>query len=154
MFTASLSSPIGPVIVSGDAERLSSVRLSGRAAAMPVDEGNTPLLCEAVAQLTAWFTGKLRSFDIPLTAASTPRGAELRAAIQAIGFGETVSYGEVARRTASGPRAIGQACRRNPFPIIIPCHRVIGAAQSIGYYSGADGVITKRWLIDFESNVL
>jgi len=62
-----------------------------------------------------------------------------------------MSYGALARTIASGPRAMGQACRRNPFPLVIPCHRVIGSAGSIGYYSGGNGIATKLWLLEHES---
>jgi methylated-DNA-[protein]-cysteine S-methyltransferase len=152
MFTATLSSPIGPIMLNSDGDQLLSIRLSGRAATAPEEMSADPLLREAVHQLKAWFDRQLTSFNLPLTATSTPRGAELRAAICAIGYGETESYGELARRVGSGPRAIGQACRRNPFPIVVPCHRVISTAQSHSYYSSGDGVETKRWLINFETN--
>jgi methylated-DNA-[protein]-cysteine S-methyltransferase len=138
-------------MLSSDGDQLLSVRLSGRAATDAEAAADDPLLREAARQIRAWFDRRLRSFDLPLTPTSTPRGAELRDAICAIGYGETASYGALARRAGSGPRAIGQACRRNPFPLVVPCHRVIGAAQSLGHYSGGDGIETKRWLIDFET---
>ena len=90
-------------------------------------------------------------FDLPLAAPSTPRGAAHRDGIAAIGFGETASYGMVARAIGSGPRAVGQACRRNPFPLIVPCHRIVGAGGSIGHYSAGAGLATKRWLLEFEA---
>jgi len=151
MFTAILSSPIGPIMLNSDGDRLLSIRLGGRGPAIAEATAEDPLLHETARQIRAWFEGRLRAFDLPLTPTSTVRGDELRNAICAISYGETASYGELARRARSGPRAIGQACRRNPFPIVVPCHRVIGAAQSLGYYSGGDGIETKRWLIDFET---
>lgn len=156
MFTASLLSPIGAIIVTADEEQLLAIRLGGTAvrSTAPAQEPDGPLLAEAVGQLQAWFDHRLKIFDLPLAQSRTARGAELREAICSIGYGDTASYGEVARKASSGPRAIGQACRRNPFPIIVPCHRVLGAAQAIGHYSGGDGVETKRWLLLHEHNTL
>ena len=68
-----------------------------------------------------------------------------------ISHGEALSYGALARLAQSGPRAIGQACARNPLPIIVPCHRVLGS-NGLGHYSGGDGVTTKRWLLAHETN--
>lgn len=151
--TVSIRSPVGPILISGDEERLCRISIVGTQAEPIVETtptAATPLLDEAVRQLEAWFRGALDTFDLPLEPSPTPRGAEMRSAIAAIGYGETASYGELARRIGSGPRAMGQACRRNPFAIVVPCHRVVGAAQSLGYYSGGDGLSTKRWLLDHE----
>lgn len=147
MSTAALITPIGKVCVTSDGRQLLSIRMGGDEEESAQADG---LLIEALAQLRAWFEGRLHSFDLPLHPASTSRGAELRNAICDIPYAATASYGELARRIASGPRAVGQACRRNPFPIVVPCHRVIGAGQAIGYYSGGDGITTKRWLLDHE----
>ncbi len=74
----------------------------------------------------------------------------MREGLIAVGYGETVSYGELAKRLDSGPRAIGQLCARNPFPIVVPCHRVLGAGGALGSYSAGDGPATKQWLLDHE----
>ncbi|MBU6207207.1 MAG: methylated-DNA--[protein]-cysteine S-methyltransferase, partial [Alphaproteobacteria bacterium] len=102
-------------------------------------------LLEAVAQIEAYFAGERISFDLSLRPAQSPRGAALRDGIIAVPYGSTATYGEVARRTDSGPRAVGQACRMNPFPIIVPCHRIVSASGP-EHYSGADGIKTKAWL--------
>jgi methylated-DNA-[protein]-cysteine S-methyltransferase len=151
MTKAILLSPIGPILLDGDARQLDSVTiLPGEAP----DGIGTPmagsLLEEAGFQLTAYFAGRLDDFDLPLAPAATPRGQALRAAIVAIPIGETLSYGALARTAGSAPRAIGQACARNPFPIIVPCHRVVGSGGAIGHYSGGRGIITKTWLLDHE----
>lgn len=104
---------------------------------------------EAARQIVAFLTGELRAFDLPLVALQTPRGDDLRAAIVAIGYGETSSYGALARIAVSSPRAIGQACARNPMPLIVPCHRVL-ATNGPGQYSGGQGLATKTWLLDHE----
>lgn len=150
MSTATLATPIGPIAVSAMDGRLVSLRFAAeRIAADPLGP-DSALLREALAQLSHWFSGRSTRFDLPLEPPRTPRGMALRAAIAAIPYGETASYSEVAGKAGSGPRAIGQACRRNPLPIIIPCHRVIGAGQTIGHYSGGNGVDTKRWLLAHE----
>jgi len=148
MATAQLSTPIGPIEIRADNATLVSIRMGASGA--DLDERPSPLLLEAIAQLDAWFAHRLRTFSLPLAPSATARGAALRQAICEIPYGNTASYGEVAHFAQSGPRAIGQACRRNPFPIIVPCHRVIAARQAIGYYSGGNGVVTKRWLLEHE----
>jgi methylated-DNA-[protein]-cysteine S-methyltransferase len=146
MAQASFLSPIGPILLHADGDILTSIHIGS----VDLLSSPGPLLNEAIAQLEAWFEGKLHQFDLPLSAPDTPRGAAHRAAIASIGFGETASYGMLARMIGSSPRAMGQACRRNPFPIVIPCHRVVGAGGAIGYYSGGAGVSTKLWLLDHE----
>lgn len=145
---AFIHSPIGRISVAGDGERLTAIRIGE--APLAAEPSAEPLICEALAQLGAYFDGRLTVFDLPLAAATSPRGPAHRDAIAAIGHGERASYGELARAIGSSPRAIGQACRRNPFPIVIPCHRIIGAAQAIGHYSAGEGVATKLWLLDHE----
>ena len=145
MAQTSFSSPIGPILLRADGDALVSVHIGPG----PGEDAD-PLLREVTAQLSAWFAGRLRRFDLPLASPGTPKGAAHREAIAAIPFGETASYGAIARSIGSSPRAVGQACRRNPFPIIIPCHRVVAAGGAIGYYSGGHGITTKLWLLDHE----
>lgn len=147
-----IATPLGPLALATDGERLSRLwwALDDTSDTAPAAD---PLLREASLQLDAWFNGTLRVFDLPLAAAPTPRGEALRAAIAAIPYGETATYGQLARAADSGPRAIGQACARNPFPIIIPCHRVL-AGGGLGHYSGGRGVETKLALLRLESSTL
>ncbi|MGF7148334.1 methylated-DNA-[protein]-cysteine S-methyltransferase [Sphingomonas zeicaulis] len=146
-----IATSIGAILIEGDDDRLSGIRIlplrhvSLSAASMP------KAVAEAAAQLAAYFANRLTDFDLPLAPASTLRGLALRDAIIAIPYGETLSYGALARSAGSAPRAIGQACARNPFPIIVPCHRVLGSGGQLGTYSAGDGPITKRWLLDHES---
>ncbi|WP_380873116.1 methylated-DNA--protein-cysteine methyltransferase [Sphingomonas sp. DBB INV C78] len=146
MSHATLQSPIGPILVSANDSALTGVRIGQSDMA----EDANPLLREALRQLGAWFDGKLDIFDLPLEPLTSPRGEVHRAAIAAIPAGGTASYGEIARRISSSPRAVGQACRRNPLPIIVPCHRVLGAGGAIGHYTGGEGVKTKIWLLEHE----
>lgn len=144
------SSPIGPILLRAEGDRLVSIRIGAES---DVKSDGLPILREALAQLSAWFSGGLTRFDLPLADPQTPRGAAHRHAIAAIPYADTASYGAIARMTGSSPRAVGQACRRNPFPIIIPCHRVISAGGTIGYYSGGAGIATKLWLLEHEQRI-
>jgi methylated-DNA-[protein]-cysteine S-methyltransferase len=110
----------------------------------------TPLLREAQRQIEAYFDGDLRDFDLPLAPAGTPFQRRLWAELQRIPYGRTASYGDIAHRLDSGPRAVGGACGRNPLPIVVPCHRVLAAGKKIGGYSGLDGLDTKRFLLRLE----
>lgn len=148
MAQAILTTPIGPILLRADGDRLISIRIGADDDAKDDD----PVLREALAQLSAWFSGRLSRFDLPLAEPDTPRGAAHRQAIADIPYADTASYGAIARMIGSSPRAVGQACRRNPFPIVIPCHRVIGAGGTIGHYSGGAGVATKLWLLQHEQD--
>lgn len=147
--SASIATPIGTVVIEGDDHLVSRISLTGTALLCP---GTAKAVREAAAQLQAYFAGLLRAFDLPLAPAATPRGAVLRQAIVAIGHGETASYGELAQLHGSSARALGQACARNPFPLVVPCHRVLRTGGVLGPYSAGDGPVTKRWLLDFEAN--
>ena len=144
-----IASPIGAISISASADALQSIDMVGQMA--PSGPTDHPLLQEAERQLHAYFSHDIKEFDLPLEPASTQRGNELRAAIVAIPYGEAASYGEVARRADSGPRAIGRVCSHNPLPLVVPCHRVIAAGGKIGYYSGGEGIPTKRYLLMHEN---
>jgi methylated-DNA-[protein]-cysteine S-methyltransferase len=144
--TAQIETAIGCLLLSADDDHLLSVRFKRSSAKTgPV----TPILAETVTQLDRWFAGKLQYFDLPLFPLPTEEGRILRAGIASVPYGETLTYGAVAALTGSVARAVGQACKTNTFPLIIPCHRVISSAGP-EYYSGGDGPRTKSWLIDFE----
>ena len=145
---ATIASPIGPVHIGASETAVSYIRIGGASRDSSNDAHG--LLREAMDQLAAWFEGRLSEFDLPLEPLTTPRGEAHRAAIRDIPRGETASYGALARQLGSSPRAVGQACRRNPVPIIIPCHRVVGAGGAIGHFSAGEGVKTKLWLLQHE----
>jgi len=144
-----IASPIGAISISASADALQSIAMVGQME--PTGPTDHPLLQEAERQLHAYFAHDIKQFDLPLEPASTKRGNELRAAVVAIPYGEAASYGEVARRADSGPRAIGRVCSHNPLAIIVPCHRVIAAGGKIGYYSGGEGIPTKQYLLMHEN---
>ena len=122
------------------------VRL-GWGAVGPQDE--SALLDEAAGQLAAYDDGTLEAFDLPLRVAGSDLQRAVCAAMQAIPFGYTRTYGEIAKELGVPAQAVGQACGGNPIPIIIPCHRVMGAKGLTGF-SGAGGVETKVALLRHE----
>ena len=105
-----------------------------------------PVLKETATQLEEYFAGERTDFDLPMELDGTPFQREVWAELTRIPYGETISYGELARRVGrpNGPRAVGQANGRNPIPIIVPCHRVL-ASNGIGGYGG--GLEVKRALL-------
>jgi len=114
-----------------------------------------PLLRSAVDQLAAYFARDLKEFELPLA----PRGSAFQQRVweqlRAIGYGETASYGEIARRLGmsnAASRAVGLANGRNPIPIVIPCHRVIGANGTLTGYAG--GLPRKQLLLELEQDAL
>jgi methylated-DNA-[protein]-cysteine S-methyltransferase len=147
---ALIATPIGVIRIVGNERQLLSITIGVDG---DVSRGTFAAVQQAVEQLAQWFAGERRTFALSLAPALTPRGQALRDGMVAIGYGETMSYGELARELDSAPRAIGQACARNPFPIVVPCHRVLGAGGALGHYSGGAGPLTKRWLLDHEQRV-
>lgn len=111
---------------------------------------STPLLEEAVRQLNAYFDGTLQAFDLPIRLEGTAFRRSCWQALQTIPYGETISYGEQARRIGrpKAVRAVGGANHHNPISIIVPCHRVIGADGSLTGYGG--GMDVKAWLLAHE----
>jgi methylated-DNA-[protein]-cysteine S-methyltransferase len=110
-----------------------------------------PVLVEAVAQLRAYFDRELKEFDLPLAPVGSAFQTSVWDQLLMIGYGDTASYGEIARRlgkTNAASRAVGLANGSNPIPIVIPCHRVIGADGTLTGYSG--GLDAKRWLLAHE----
>lgn len=141
----SMHSPVGPLTLFTEDDALVAVDW-GRAP----DGRSTPLLAEARRQFDAYFDGRLRSFDLPLNPAGTAFQRRVWQAMQAIPYGETRTYGDIADAVGSAARAVGGACGRNPLPIVIPCHRVVAGGGRPGGYSGDGGVETKRILLTLE----
>lgn len=101
-------------------------------------------------QVREYERGDRRAFDLTV---ATPAGitGEVMAAMADIPYGETRTYGEIAAELGTAAVAVGQACARNPVPLVVPCHRVVGSDGGLGGYSAADGVATKRRLLDLET---
>ena len=148
MATVTIHTPVGPIGLASDGERLTRVDF-GEAGG---DAHTDVVLVEAARQVVAYFAGDLRCFDLPLAPAASPFQQQVRAAMLAIPYGGRAGYGQLAAAIGSAPRAIGQACGRNPLPIVVPCHRVL-SATGIGGYSGGAGLPTKRWLLAHEARV-
>ena len=139
-----VDSPVGRL---GIAERDGAiVRVSWSAAP---DGEPTALLTEAARQMAAYFAGTLTAFDLPLDPGGNNMERQVFDAMRAIPYGQTRTYGEIARDLATYGQPVGQACGANPIPVIIPCHRVL-SATGLGGYSGAGGVETKIALLKLE----
>lgn len=114
-----------------------------------------PVLVEAARQLGEYFDGSRAEFDLPLAPDGTPFQLAVWQQLRTIGYGETASYGEVANRLGksnAASRAVGLANGQNPLPILVPCHRVIGADGTLTGYGG--GVERKQTLLDLEQGAL
>jgi len=112
-----------------------------------------PLAKDAVRQLRAWLKNPGFEFGLPLAPAGTHFQRRVWEQIAAIPAGQTRSYGEVAAAIHSGPRAVGNACGANPYPIVVPCHRVVGANQGLGGFARQRGgflLDIKKWLLQHE----
>lgn len=113
----------------------------------------TPLAQEAVRQLRAWLKDPHFEFGLPLAPAGTHFQRRVWDCIAAIPPGQTLSYGEVAALIRSGPRAVGNACGANPYPIVVPCHRVVAANHGLGGFARNSGgflLDIKKWLLRHE----
>ena len=152
-----VSTPLGDITAVADDAGLTQVILAGDDGSVLAEatEGG-PIADAAAAQLAEYFAGERMAFDVPLA----PEGTEFQQTVwKALGdvpFGTTATYGEIARAIGqlTATRAVGAANGRNPIPIIIPCHRVIGASGELTGYSGGGGIETKRRLLDHESGTL
>jgi methylated-DNA-[protein]-cysteine S-methyltransferase len=152
-FTMPMDTPIGRLVLESDGDVLIGIWLptqSGRFHSKGHDA--PPVLKNTFAQLEEYFAGERTAFDIPMELDGTEFQKEVWTELSRIRYGETISYGELARRVGrpKGPRAVGQANGRNPIPIIVPCHRVL-ASNGIGGYGG--GLPMKRQLLAVEGVV-
>ncbi len=139
-----IDSPVGPLTIWEKDGAIT--RLDWKA----VEEGTrSGILDQALAELTAYFDGSETGFTVPLAPAGNPFQQKFLRLLSSIPFGHTRTYGEMAKELNVSSQAIGQACGANPIPVIIPCHRVLGA-DSLGGFSGAGGVEAKIKLLKHE----
>lgn len=148
-----MDSALGKLLVVADEQGLRAITFATGRSAPVIGEARSEggaCLREPVRQLEAYFARELRDFDLPLLPEGTPFQQRVWQALCDIRFGETTSYGELARRIGNpaASRAVGLANGSNPIPIVIPCHRVIGSSGKLTGYGG--GLDKKRWLLDFE----
>ena len=149
-----LSTRIGRLLLAGDEAGLRRISFQSGLRPAQVAEGwqrTEEPFREAITQLDAYLAGRLERFDLALAPEGTPFQREVWSALRAIPYGKTVSYGELARQLGrpAASRAVGAANGRNPIPIVIPCHRVIGADGSLTGFGG--GLAIKRQLLDLEA---
>lgn len=142
----SINSPAGALILEEKDGCIARLEFGRR----PEEGEKTPVLCEAVRQLEAYFDGKLREFDLPLAPQGTPFQLAVWQALMEIPYGQTRSYKEIAMAVGreKACRAVGMANNRNPISIIVPCHRVVGADGSLVGYGG--GLEVKKYLLRLE----
>jgi len=140
-----IDSPLGALTLTSSAGALTA--LDWNLADRHID--TDPVLEEVARQLRQYFAGERTRFELPLQPHGTLFQKRVWEAMLEIPCGQTATYGGLARQLDSAPRAIGGACGRNPLPIIIPCHRVVGGAGK-GGYSGMGGLPTKDWLLNHE----
>ncbi len=140
----SMHSPLGSLTLSEEDERIVALDWGwGR------DQSGTEILRAGIRQLNEYFDGARVAFDLPLHPHGSLFKRRVWNALLTIPFGETRTYGEIASMAETSPRAIGQANRLNPIPVLIPCHRVVGRAGR-GGYSGAEGLASKCFLLELE----
>ncbi len=155
-FHTTYESPVGPLLLMSDGTSLTGLHTDSdkhRPAVRPdwIRDDNVPPFAQAKAQLRDYFDGRRSEFDLPLA----PQGTEFQKTVwrelRNIPFGETISYAELARRIGrpTASRAVGHSNARNPISIIVPCHRVIGADNSLTGYAG--GLDRKRALLALEA---
>jgi methylated-DNA-[protein]-cysteine S-methyltransferase len=152
-----LPSPIGELLLVGDGAALTRLHmLDAPRPVTPSPEWRreaTPF-AEVARQLSEYFAGRRREFDLPLALRGNEFELRVWAALRDIPYGETASYGQIARAIGAptAARAVGLANGRNPISVIVPCHRVIGADGSLTGYGG--GLPRKRYLLDLEAGAL
>jgi methylated-DNA-[protein]-cysteine S-methyltransferase len=147
-----LATPIGDLGVAVDGSGVCRVDFHGSPG--PAGPGGDPVLDEALTQLRAYFAGELTDFDLPLSVTGgSPFERDVWRAIAAIPYAQMRTYGEIAADVGApdGARAVGVACNRNPLPLVVPCHRVVGAGGKLVGFGG--GLPRKRFLLALEARV-
>jgi methylated-DNA-[protein]-cysteine S-methyltransferase len=157
IYYTSYESPVGPLLLAGNANglRMVSFESSKHAAPPQADwkQDKAPFV-EIIRQLQAYFRGELREFDVRLALEGTEFQLRVWNTLREIPYGETISYLQLAERIGNprAVRAVGLANGSNPIPIIVPCHRVIGSDGSLTGFGG--GISTKKKLLELESKQL
>lgn len=144
---------LGTMWVAEREGRISRVFLPGEGPGACSMVEDTPLLLEAVRQIGEYLDGRSQVFELPLRFEGSPFSVQVWRELSAIPYGQTRTYGEVASSIgrAGAARAVGQACNRNPLPLIVPCHRVLGAGGRMTGFAG--GMELKRKLLELENAI-
>jgi methylated-DNA-[protein]-cysteine S-methyltransferase len=142
-----VNSPLGPLtLIEADG---AIIELDWRRA---VKEEPSKFLKTGKDELEGYFSAELKTFSLPVNPKGTAFQKQVWEQMVKIPYGQVLTYGNVAKTLSSSPRAVGTACGRNPIPIIIPCHRFMGANGKLTGYTGAGGTKTKSFLLDLESH--
>jgi methylated-DNA-[protein]-cysteine S-methyltransferase len=154
MTAPTLDTPVGTLTIVAGARGLREILFAGEPVPSDFVEGRHPVAAATVRQLHEYFAGERREFDLPLDVSGTAFQRRAWLALASIPYGTTFSYGEQARRLGApgAARAVGSANARNPIPIVLPCHRLVGADGSLTGYGG--GLDAKRALLAHEAQVL
>lgn len=154
-FNAVWKGPLGPVGVRVEDDYVVAIE---RLEDDRERDADHPLAAEVVRQLAAWFEDPARPFTLPLAPAPTPFQRRFRQLLCRVPPAAVCTYGELARQLGSAPRAVGGACRANPLPLVVPCHRVIASGGGIGGYGGTWGrgaaVEFKQRLLEHERRLM
>lgn len=150
-----IDSPVGPLLLAGSDSGLRAIEFDASRHSVPRGagwaEGTHCVLDLVSAQLREYFEGRRTAFEVPLAPEGTPFQQQVWRTLATIPYGRTISYGELAARVGRphASRAVGAANGRNPLPIVLPCHRVIGANGALTGFGG--GLPTKRFLLQLEA---
>ncbi|MBR0566431.1 methylated-DNA--[protein]-cysteine S-methyltransferase [Azoarcus sp. L1K30] len=150
-FATILELPFGTFGICVDAETVTELRfLPPQTEPRPA---TTEFTAEIAARIQTWIAAPSTPLQLPLASRGSAFQRRVRAALQAIPPGEVRTYGEIAHLLGSAPRAVGQACGANPFPLVVPCHRVVAANGIGGFANARDGYLldAKRWLLNNEA---
>lgn len=143
--------PLGPIGIVSDGNVITRIEFESRLKRTPY-KVQPPVLKEAAKQMKEYLTGERRGFDLPLEKTGTPFQSTVWKALLRVPYGRSQTYGDVAEKIGRPKafRAVGNAIGKNPFPIVVPCHRIV-ASEGIGGFSGGSGLPVKRWLRGRES---
>lgn len=146
-----IKTPIGKIAVDYEGDFVTEVQqVADQVRAVSKKD---PFAIEIQKQFSDYFSGELKEFNLPfLFKQGTDYQLRVWDQIRKISFGSTITYGEIAKKIKSGPRAVGNACRRNQLLLLVPCHRVVSAAGLGGFMGDADGSLVQRkqWLLEHE----
>lgn len=145
-------SPMGLLLLSANDQALLSIKFDVQET-FPTETDNS-ILVETKKQLSQYFSAERRDFDLPLQPQGTRFQMDVWRALQRIGYGQTATYSDIAQKIGNpkAVRAVGGANNKNPIPIIIPCHRIIGKDGTMTGYAG--GLDRKKWLLMFEQKTI
>lgn len=148
-----MDSPLGPLTITASNQTITAVTIGQSPSSKHgVDPADADVLHRATAQLGEYFEGSRTTFDLPLSWSGTRFQEAIWRTLSSIPFGEKLTYDQLGQKAGVGraPRAVGGAVGRNPIPIIVPCHRVLGASGTLTGYSAGEGIPTKEKLLRHE----